>query len=92
MSLASIGVTYASWRSGDRVASIVIPIMLRHRKTVFLRLPLPYRIGEVEAPGNVEGKLRTEIATYIWLEEHFPDVPIPTLHAFGPPGGQTVSH
>lgn len=78
------------WRSGS--FNVVIPVLLRHRRTVYLRFPLPYRIGEAEAPGNVEEKLRTEIATYLWLEEHCPDVPIPTLHAFGLPDGLTVSY
>ncbi|POR32376.1 Uncharacterized protein TPAR_07411 [Tolypocladium paradoxum] len=78
------------WKSGS--FNVVIPILLPHKKTVFLRLPLPYRTGEAEAPGNVDEKLRTEIATYMWLEEHCPDVPIPTLHAFGLSDGLTFTH
>lgn len=38
----------------------------------------------------MEEKLRTEIATYLWLEENCPDVPIPILHAFGLPDGSIV--
>lgn len=38
----------------------------------------------------MEEKLRTEIATYLWLEENCPDVPIPVLHAFGLPDGSIV--
>ncbi|TWU77001.1 hypothetical protein ED733_007536 [Metarhizium rileyi] len=53
---------------------------------------LPYKTGKVDAPGNSDEKLRTEIATYVWLEENCPDVPIPTLHAFGFPDGFHVMH
>jgi hypothetical protein len=77
-----------TWRSGS--FNVVIPILLRHNKRVFIRLPLPYKIGEENVPGNTEEKLRTEIATYIWLEERCPDVPITKLHGFGLPGGLTV--
>lgn len=78
------------WRSGS--FNIVIPIFFTDESMAYLRVALPYRIGEREAPGNVEEKLRAEIATYIWLQENCPDVPIPVLHAFGLPDGSTVSH
>ena len=78
------------WRSGS--FNVAIPVLIpRQRACVYLRLALPYRIGEREAPGNTEEKLRTEIATYLWLQENCPDVPIPVLHAFGLPDGTTVS-
>lgn len=77
------------WRSGS--FNVAIPVRLPMMRTVFLRLPFPYRIGEDQCPGNSEEKLRTEIAAYLWLQEHCPDVPIPTLHAFGLPDGSTVS-
>ena len=76
------------WRSGS--FNLVIPILLLSEDTVFLPLALPYRIGEHEAPGNLEEKLRAEIATYLWLQENCPGVPIPVLHAFGLPDGSTV--
>lgn len=76
------------WGSGS--FNVAIPIRLP-KIDVYLRLPLPYRSGEDQHPGNVEEKLRTEIASYIWLQENCPDVPIPILHAFGLPDGLTVS-
>ncbi|KND87050.1 hypothetical protein TOPH_08319 [Tolypocladium ophioglossoides CBS 100239] len=78
------------WRSGS--FNVAIPIRLPKMRTVFLRLPIAYRIGENECPGNAEEKLRTEIAAYLWLQEHCPDVPIPVLHAFGLPDGSTFTH
>lgn len=77
-----------AWRLGS--FNIEIPIMLPGRRLIYLRVTLPYRIGEHESPGNTEEKLRTEIATYLWLSENCPDVPIPTLHAFGLPDGSMV--
>lgn len=77
------------WRYGS--FNVAIPIRVPKMRTVFLRLPITYRIGEDKCPGNAEEKLRTEIAAYLWLQEHCPDVPIPTLHAFGLPDGSTVS-
>lgn len=59
-------------------------------RRVIIRLPLPYKIGEATHPGNAEGKLRCEIATFLWMRQHCRDVPIPRLWAFGFAGGQSV--
>ncbi|KAK2763188.1 hypothetical protein FQN54_009824 [Arachnomyces sp. PD_36] len=52
-----------------------------------LRVPLPYKLGEETFPGNAEEKVRSEAATYIWVNENCPDVPIPKLRGFGVTGG-----
>ena len=82
------------WKAGS--FNVVLPVLIRAKdrpgnERVYVRFPLPYKVGEAEHPGNLEEKLRTEIATYIWLQEHCPDVPIPTLHGFGLPDGTCVS-
>jgi hypothetical protein len=83
------------WKAGS--FNVVIPVLIRAKgrwgsnERVYVRFPLPYKVGEAEHPGNVDEKLRTEIATYIWLEEHCPDVPVPVLHGFGLPDGACVS-
>src|SRR5580700_4180318 len=59
-------------------------------KRVLIRIPLPYKLGEAENPGNVEEKLRCEAATFIWIKEQCPEVPIPYLWGFGFPSGQCV--
>jgi len=33
---------------------------------------------------------RFEAATFIWMQEHCPETPIPQLYGFGLVGGQTV--
>ncbi|KAI1468552.1 uncharacterized protein F4812DRAFT_372768 [Daldinia caldariorum] len=83
------------WGSGS--FNVVIPILIRAKtlggnERVYLRFPLPYKIGEAEYKGNVEEKLRTEIATYIWFQQNCSDVPIPTLYGFGLPDGSYFSH
>lgn len=60
-------------------------------KRVLIRIPLPYKLGEERNPGNVEEKLRCEAATFIWIKEQCPEVPIPYLWGFGFPSGRCVS-
>lgn len=59
-------------------------------KRVLLRIPLPYKVGESMYPGNEDEKLRTEAATFVWIGDNCPAVPIPFLWGFGFPGGQSV--
>ncbi|KAH9877881.1 hypothetical protein J1614_003098 [Plenodomus biglobosus] len=59
-------------------------------KKVFIRFPLPYKVGESQYPGNAEEKLRCEVATYIWIQNNCPDIPIPCLRGFGFPKGRSV--
>ncbi|KAM4063810.1 aminoglycoside phosphotransferase [Hirsutella rhossiliensis] len=56
------------WQSGS--FNLAIPIEVGHGKRVFLRLPLPYRNANLH---SADEKLRTEIATYIWMEDHCPE-------------------
>ncbi|KAL9131471.1 MAG: hypothetical protein Q9217_000619 [Psora testacea] len=64
----------------------------RPEKRVMIRFPLPYKIGEETYPGNVDEKLRCEAATYIWIQENCPDVPILQLLGFAFSGNLYVSH
>ncbi|OIW33075.1 hypothetical protein CONLIGDRAFT_628013 [Coniochaeta ligniaria NRRL 30616] len=83
------------WKAGS--FNVVLPVLVRAKgcrgnERVYVRFPLPYKLGEAQHPGNVEEKLRTEIATYTWLQEHCSDVPIPVLHGFGLPDGTCFSY
>ena len=60
-------------------------------RRVLVRFPLPYKTGEMEHPGNADEKLRCEAATYIWIRENCPDVPIPRLWGFAFSDGHSVS-
>ncbi|KAH8729162.1 hypothetical protein BGZ61DRAFT_529415 [Ilyonectria robusta] len=49
------------------------------------------KVGEASCPRNVDEKLRCEAATYIWLQQNCPDVPIPRLFGFGLPGSNSFT-
>lgn len=51
-------------------------------KRMIIRFPLPYKVGEEAFPGNADEKLRCEAATYVWIAENCPGVPIPRLWGF----------
>lgn len=59
-------------------------------KRAVIRFPLPYKLGESTHPGNVDEKIRCEAATFIWVRDHCPDIPIPQLWGFGLVGGLSV--
>ncbi|EFY84979.1 hypothetical protein MAC_08963 [Metarhizium acridum CQMa 102] len=76
------------WRHGS--FNLCVPLKVNVNSTqsnvpefAFIRFPLPYRVGEVTNPGNSDEKLNCEAATYAWLEENCPSVPIPKLYGFG---------
>lgn len=75
--------------------NVCIPVYVENWKNqsgkrVLIRLPLPYKVGESTYPGNADEKLRSEAATFIWIRENCPDIPVPHLWGFGFPGGQSV--
>ena len=71
--------------------NICLPICVKAEgRRAMIRLPLPYKLGEEYFPGNVDEKLRCEAATYIWIQQNCPDVPIPQLLGFAFSGSQCV--
>jgi len=64
----------------------------RPKGRVMIRFPLPYKVGEETFPGNADEKLRCEAATYIWIQENCPNVPLPRLLGFAFSGNQCVSY
>ncbi|PYI06695.1 hypothetical protein BO78DRAFT_314953 [Aspergillus sclerotiicarbonarius CBS 121057] len=79
----------ADWMFGSYNVCIPVCINPPSENHVLVRIPLPYKIGEENKPGNVDEKLRSEAATYIWIRQNCPTVPIPSLHGFAFPDGQT---
>ncbi|KAK8149964.1 hypothetical protein G3M48_004908 [Beauveria asiatica] len=77
------------WRHGS--FNLCVPVhvhidpvaLLKVPEFVMIRFPLPYRVGETTRPGNSDEKLNCEAATYAWLRENCPSVPIPRLYGFG---------
>ncbi|KJZ72472.1 hypothetical protein HIM_08141 [Hirsutella minnesotensis 3608] len=60
-------------------------------RRALLRFPLPYKVGDDVCPGNADEKLRSEAATYLWLQQNCPDVPVPRLLGFGFPGKRSFT-
>jgi hypothetical protein len=75
--------------------NVCIPVFISPPSTirsVLFRIPLPYKVGEAKFSGNVDEKLRCEVASYLWIQDNCPDVPIPFLFGFGFPDGPTVCY
>ncbi|EDN05885.1 predicted protein [Histoplasma mississippiense (nom. inval.)] len=66
---------------------VQVPKMVEQVNNKLMWLHGSFNIGEEEFPGNAEEKIRSEAATYIWINENCPDLPIPKLRGFGVPGG-----
>jgi len=76
--------------------NICLPVYVKNwkkrpEKRVMIRFPLLYKVGEDDSYGNAEEKLRCEAATYIWIQENCPNVPIPQLWGFAFQDNQCVS-
>ncbi|TQS32150.1 hypothetical protein Golomagni_07544, partial [Golovinomyces magnicellulatus] len=78
-----------NWLNGS--FNLVIPFRIDFEQAVrsdgpqfgVMRFPLPYRVGEATNPGNADEKLNCEAATYAWIQQNCPDVPIVRLFGFG---------
>ncbi|PYH74510.1 uncharacterized protein BO88DRAFT_439965 [Aspergillus vadensis CBS 113365] len=66
------------WISGS--FNVCIPVDINGR--VLIRFPLLYKVGEGQHPGNADEKLRCEAATYVWIRQNCPSIPIPRLWGF----------
>ncbi|CAK7236969.1 hypothetical protein SCUCBS95973_009788 [Sporothrix curviconia] len=73
--------------NGDIPASV--PDSVRR---VVLRLPMAAKCAEATYPGSILEKMRCETATYVWMQQHCPDVRIPHLYGFGLPTGKHFVH
>lgn len=58
-------------------------------KKFIFRCPIPY-VGQ-QFPRTIDEKVSCEVATYIWMQEHCPNIRIPDLFAFGFTDGSYVS-
>ena len=77
---------FSEWMHGT--FNVCIPVYISHwnrrpKNRVLIRFPLPYKLGETLNPGNMDEKVRSEAATYIWMRQNCPETPIPYLWGFG---------
>ncbi|MCJ1476754.1 hypothetical protein MMC13_005423 [Lambiella insularis] len=75
--------------------NLCIPVVVRgsqhpYQRLIF-RVPLHFKLGEALIPGNVDEKIKTEAATYIFMRKQCPDVPILELLGFGLTNGDIYS-
>ncbi|KAE8378416.1 hypothetical protein BDV26DRAFT_261654 [Aspergillus bertholletiae] len=82
------------WISGS--FNVCIPVYIDgwtkdSAKRVLIRFPLPYKVGDINRPGNADEKLRCEAATFLWIQENCPSIPIPYLWGFGFADGQSFT-
>lgn len=76
------------WMHGS--FNLCVPVEVKGFGHVIIRFPLPYRVGDGFFPGNRDEKVRCEAATYAWMQQHCPAIPIPRLHGFALRSGQGV--
>lgn len=65
---------------------VCIPTEARSRNfnsDVTVRCPLPSKLAESRFAGTVDEKMRTEIASYVFMQRECPDIRIPHLYGFG---------
>jgi hypothetical protein len=46
------------------------------------RCPMPYKVGLI-TPDAVNERIRSEVASYAWIEQKCPNIPITQLIGFG---------
>jgi hypothetical protein len=51
--------------------------------TAVIRFAMPIEVGEQPSPGIIDEKVRCEAATYAWMQQRCPAVPIPRLLGMG---------
>lgn len=73
-----------TWTKGQFNICVLICVSLEDgsRSQLILRCPMPHKVGEQHCSGATDEKMRAEIASYAWIEEHCPEIPIPRLHGF----------
>lgn len=62
----------------------------RPSKKLMLRCAMPFKTAEEYYPGTIDEKLGCETATYVWMQERCPMIPVPHLYGFGFLNGRQV--
>lgn len=83
----------ATWIRGS--FNICIPVHVhdeagRPTRKLLVRCPMGHKLAEDRYPGTVDEKLSTEASTYIWMQQHCPEIAIPDLLGFGFTDGRHV--
>lgn len=81
-----------SWLQGGFILCLLVAVSegARQRVVVF-RCPMAHKLAEDVYAGTIDEKLRSEVATYVWMQEYCAHIRIPALYAFGLKDGSHVS-
>ena len=79
------------WMSGSYNVCIPAELSYGRYQRLIVRIPLPHKVGEFNFPGNTDEKLSVEAATYAFIEDNCPRVPIPRLFGYALSNGERVS-
>ena len=77
----------SEWLYGSFNTCIPITITRWRKQRLLLRCPFPFMVG---GPDGLDEKIRCEAATFAWISQNCPRVPIPHLWGFGLPNGSSV--
>ena len=69
-------------------SNVSIPLYIGKRdqdplNQAFIRFSLSYKVGGTKNPGNIDEKIRCEAATFIYINDNFPELP---SHNYGDSG------
>ena len=81
----------SQWMHGDFNVCIPISISQWKRQRLLMRCPFPHMVGLRANSAGLDEKVRCEAATFAWISQNCPKVPIPRLWGFGVPSGLNVS-
>jgi hypothetical protein len=75
--------------------NVCIPVVVngldgRPYQKVLRRCPMAHMLAEAVYPGTVDEKMSCEVATYAYIQDNCPEVPIAHLFGFGFPDGRKV--
>lgn len=71
-----------TWIQGNFNVCVLVDVNAGNlSKKLIFRCPIPH--AEQQHPGTIDEKISCEVATYIWMQEHCPNIRIPDLFAFG---------
>ncbi|KAK5230864.1 hypothetical protein LTR72_000043 [Exophiala xenobiotica] len=78
----------SEWLYGSFNTCIPINITNWRKQRLMLRCPFPFMLG---GPDGLDEKIRCEAATFAWISENCPRLPIPHLWGFGLPNGTSFT-
>ena len=77
----------SDWMQGDFNVCIPVSVNRLRQQRYLIRCPFPHMFSGAD---GIDEKIRCEAASYAWMSQRCPRVPIPHLWGFGVPDGSYV--